>query len=136
MARVNCPILDHLRLTGAGSAIALEFSTGATSPHLRQAEVRVLGCSSGVDPIPAAGGPARSQWYAGSNDPSATSFTFDGVYYLPAGAPAGGYLFELYADTRAFNSAGGTTSDPVHTGWCGNEPGPPYIVPYAIVAII
>jgi len=80
--------------------------------------------------------PPDSQWYSGSGDPSATSYSFTGVYYLPAGAPAGCYSFGLYADTRAFNSAGGTTSDPVHTGWCGDEPQPPYTDVVITIAIV
>jgi hypothetical protein len=126
----GCALID----TG-GSAIALQFTTGASSPHLREAWVSVSGCG-GVSPVPAMTNPSASQWYTGSTDPSATSFSFTGVYYLPAGAPAGCYQFELYADTRAFNAAGGTTSDPVHTGWCGNEPNPPGTNPLISVAII
>jgi hypothetical protein len=126
----GCALIDT-----SGSAIALQFTVAATSPHLRQALVAVGGCG-GISPTPAATNPPDSQWYTGSGDPSATSFSFTGVYYLPAGAPAGCYSFELYADTRAFNSAGGTTSDPVHTGWCGDEPGPPYTNPLITVAII
>ncbi|HEY6791199.1 MAG TPA: hypothetical protein VI365_28210 [Trebonia sp.] len=126
----GCALID----TGGG-AIALQFTTGATAPHLRQAWVGVGGCG-GVNPVPATGNPPAFQWYTGSTDPSATSFSFSGVYYLPAGAPAGCYQFELYADTRAFNAAGGTTSDPVHTGWCGNEPDAPYTNPVISVAII
>jgi hypothetical protein len=126
----GCALIDT-----SGSAIALQFTAAASSPHLRQALVSVGGCG-GISPVPAATNPPDSQWYTGSGDPSATSFSFSGVYYLPAGAPAGCYSFELYADTRAFNSAGGTTSDPVHTGWCGDEPGPPYTNPLITVAII
>jgi hypothetical protein len=126
----GCALIDT-----SGSAIALQFTTAATSPHLRQAHVSVGGCG-GTSPVPAATNPPDNQWYTGSTAPSATSFSFTGVYYLPAGAPAGCYSFELYADTRAFNSAGGTTSDPVHTGWCGDEPGPPYTNPLITVAII
>ena len=126
----GCALIDT-----SGSAIALQFTAAASAAHLRQALVSVGGCA-GISPVPATTNPPDSQWYTGSGDPSATSFSFSGVYYLPAGAPAGCYSFELYADTRAFNSAGGTTSDPVHTGWCGDEPGPPYTNPLVTVAII
>lgn len=126
----GCALIDT-----SGSAIALRFTAAASSAHLRQALVSVGGCG-GISPVPATTNPPDSQWYTGSEDPSATSFSFSGVYYLPAGAPAGCYSFELYADTRAFNSAGGTTSDPVHTGWCADEPGPPYTNPLITVAII
>jgi hypothetical protein len=126
----GCALIDT-----AGSAIALRFTAAATSPHLRQAYVSVGGCG-GISPVPAGANPPDHQWYTGSTAPSATSFSFTGVYYLPAGAPAGCYSFELYADTRAFNSAGGTTSNPVHNGWCVDEPGPPYTNPLITVAII
>jgi hypothetical protein len=126
----GCALID----TG-GSAIALQFTASASSPHLRQAWVSAAGCG-GVTPIPASTNPPDAQWYTASGDPSATSYSFTGVYYLPAGAPAGCYSFGLYADTRAFNSAGGTTSDPVHTGWCGDEPQPPYTDVVITVAIV
>jgi len=126
----GCALID----TG-GSAIALQFTASASSPHLRQAWVSAAGCG-GATPIPATTNPPDSQWYSASGDPSATSYSFTGVYYLPAGAPAGCYSFGLYADTRAFNSAGGTTSDPVHTGWCGDEPQPPYTDVVVTVAIV
>jgi hypothetical protein len=126
----GCALID-----AGGSAIALQFVASASSPHLRQAYVSAEGCG-GATPSPAAGNPPDSQWYRSSTDPSATSYSFSGIYYLPAGAPAGCYSFGLYADTRAFNSAGGTTSDPVHTGWCGDEPGPPYTDVVITVAIV
>ncbi len=126
----GCALIDT-----AGSAIALQFTASVSSPHLRQAWVSAEGCG-GVTPIPAATNPPDAQWYTGSTDPSATSYSFSGVYYLPAGAPAGCYSFGLYADTRAFNSAGGSTSDPVHTGWCGDEPGTPYTDVVITVAIV
>jgi hypothetical protein len=126
----GCALIDTM-----GSAIALQFTASVSSPHLRQAGVSAAGCG-GATPVPAATNPPDSQWYTASTDPSATSYSFSGVYYLPAGAPAGCYSFGLYADTRAFNSAGGTTSDPVHTGWCGDEPGTPYTDVVITVAIV
>jgi hypothetical protein len=126
----GCALIDTM-----GSAIALQFTASVSSPHLRQAGVSAAGCG-GAAPVPAATNPPDSQWYTASTDPSATSYSFSGIYYLPAGAPAGCYSFGLYADTRAFNAAGGSTSDPVHTGWCGDEPGTPYTDVVITVAIV
>jgi hypothetical protein len=125
----ECPII-HTK----GQAIALQFTASVKSAHLLRACVSVDGCG-GVSPTPALGNPPESQWYTGSDDPSATSYSFKGVYYLEKEAPAGCYTFALYADTRAFNAAGGWSADPVENGWCVTEPGP-YTDPSIPVAIV
>jgi hypothetical protein len=125
----ECPII-HTK----GQAIALRFTASVQSAHLLRACVSVDGCG-GVSPTPASSNPPESQWYAGSDDPSATGYGFNGVYYLEKEAPAGCYTFSLYADTRAFDPAGGGSADPVENGWCVTEHGP-YTNPSIPVAIV
>ena len=127
----GCALID----TG-GSAIALQFTASVSSPHLRQAWVSA-GRLRRRDPDP-----------GGDESPRLAVVHGERAIRRPRRTALAGCTTSRRGRRRVATASGcmptpapstrraGTTSDPVHTGWCGDEPGPPYTDVVITVAIV
>ncbi len=94
----DCVVIDR-GTTPADVYIQLTFS--ASQNYLRQVSVGTGGCANAnlLSPVTSA-----QHWYEDAGD---TSFSGTLTYQIPASFAQGVYSFGVYADTRAFNPAGG-----------------------------
>ncbi len=107
--------------------IQLIFSV--TANNLRQVELGTGGCAGGASLYSALS--TAQHWYEDAAD---NTLANTAIFLISASQPAGAYVFDVYADTRAFNPAG-SDSGPLDD-WNYNSPAYRWTEPYFTIAVV
>ena len=95
----DCVVIDR---GAVPQNVYIQLTYSVTASHLRSVQVSSGGCAGGATLTSALS--TVQHWYEDSSDNTVSNVA---TYTILASQPPGVYGFDVYADTRAFNPAGG-----------------------------